>query len=60
MPAFHRKGISDKTTLNLNVFAPPATGENDCSQGDDWADNYYAELKKAPEFRIRYEPTATV
>ncbi|MBR1741185.1 MAG: hypothetical protein IJ733_04820 [Lachnospiraceae bacterium] len=42
------------------VFAPPASGENDPAQGRDWAENYYYTMKKAPEFRIRYEAVDVV
>lgn len=41
--------------LAVAIFAPPATGENDPAQGEDWAENYYYTMKKEPEFRIRYE-----
>lgn len=47
--------IKEGQVLTLKMFAPPATGENDESQGDDWAVNYYTEMKKMPELRIRYE-----
>ncbi len=42
--------------LTVKLFAPPATGENDPTQGEDWQMNYYATLPKLPEFRIRYAP----
>jgi hypothetical protein len=56
MPAFFEKQLSGPRTLDLKIFAPPASGENNPSQGDDWAENYYTVIKKCPEFRIRYEP----
>ena len=56
MPAFFEKGLTEKTELCLNIFAPPATGENDPSQGDDWMTNYYYELKELPDIRLRFEP----
>lgn len=55
MPAFFESEIKEGKVLTLKMFAPPATGENDESQGDDWAVNYYTEMKKMPELRIRYE-----
>lgn len=56
MPAFYSSNISDNTILDLKIFAPPATGENDPSQGDDWQFNYYYKLTKLPNIRLRYEP----
>ena len=54
MPAFFGKSQYGLTTLN--IFAPPANGENDPAQGADWQVNYYAELKTLPDIRLRYEP----
>ena len=59
MPAFWAKPLESGQTVVLNVFAPPANGENDPSQGDDWDINYYSEIKQIPEFRIRYAPSVT-
>ena len=42
--------------MELKIFAPPAGGENDPSQGEDWQINYYTELKALPTIRIRYAP----
>lgn len=42
--------------LNLKLLAPPANGENDPSQGEDWAENYYTQINKCPEIRLRFEP----
>ncbi len=56
MPAFFDKKIEGPCTLKLNIFAPPATGENDPSQGDDWQENYYYTLTALPEIRLRFEP----
>ena len=44
MPAFFGKHISGKYELQVKLYAPPASGENDPSQGDDWAENYYYEV----------------
>ncbi len=56
MPAFYGKEIKAGEVVKLNIFAPPAEGVNDPSQGDDWTINYYAELKELPDVRLRYEP----
>ncbi|MFC1498132.1 hypothetical protein ACFLS1_06650 [Verrucomicrobiota bacterium] len=58
MPAFFDRKIKNGSTLRLNIFAPPPAGENDSTQGEDWAENYYAELTLEPSFRIRYQPAA--
>lgn len=50
MPAFFEKGIQDNTKLTLNIFAPPATGENEPGETD-----YFYELKSLPRIRIEYE-----
>ena len=42
--------------MTLKIFAPPASGENDETQGDDWQTNYYTELKSLPQIRIRFAP----
>jgi hypothetical protein len=57
MPAFFKKPLKGAATLTFKLFAPPASGENDPSQGEDWAINYYTTLKTLPRFRIRYAPT---
>ncbi|MBO4414822.1 MAG: hypothetical protein J5824_02430 [Lachnospiraceae bacterium] len=56
MPAFYKKKIEGPCRINLNIFAPPASGENDPSQGEDWTENYYYELKAMPDIRLRFEP----
>ncbi len=56
MPAFFGKKINAGEVINLNIFAPPASGENDPSQGDDWQTNYYFEMKELPDIRLRFEP----
>ncbi len=56
MPAFFEKPLTGACDLNLKLFAPPASGENDPSQGDDWQENYYTVIKKLPTIRLRYEP----
>ncbi len=56
MPAFYGKKLEGPCKIDLNIFAPPASGENDPSQGDDWAENYLYELKCLPDIRLRFEP----
>lgn len=56
MPAFYENNITEACKMNLNIFAPPATGENDPTQGDDWQMNYYYTLTKLPDIRLRFEP----
>jgi len=56
IPAFFDKPLAGPCELTLRLFAPPATGENDSTQGDDWTMNYYATIKKLPSIRLRYEP----
>lgn len=56
MPAFFERNISDACEMKLHIFAPPAAGENDPSQGEDWAENYYYTLRKLPDIRLRFEP----
>jgi len=54
--AFFYKKIADNTELSLKFFAPPASGENDKSQGEDWQFNYYYDMPKLPTIRIKYAP----
>ena len=56
MSAFFEKPLEDACEINLKIFAPPASGENDPSQGADWQENYYTVIKKMPELRLRFEP----
>ena len=56
MSAFYKKPLDKSCDLTLKLFAPPASGENDSSQGDDWMTNYYTELKSLPQVRVRFEP----
>lgn len=57
MPAFFEKPIESGQELIFRLFAPPADGVNDPSQGSDWTENYYAQINALPKFRIRYKPT---
>lgn len=56
MSAFFEKPLDGATDLTLKVFAPPASGENDPSQGGDWQMNYYSKIEKMPVIRVRYGP----
>ncbi len=56
MSAFFKKPLKGEADMTLKIFAPPASGENDPSQGDDWQENYYYELTSLPKIRIRYAP----
>ncbi len=56
MSAFYEKPLEGACDMTLKLFAPPASGENDPSQGDDWAENYYYTVKKMPKIRLEFEP----
>lgn len=55
MPAFYDTPLEGARELTLKIFATPADGVN-----DDDALNYFAEMTKMPELRIRYEPVGVV
>ncbi len=56
MSAFYEKPLDGACDMTLKLFAPPASGENDPSQGDDWTENYYYTVKKLPKIRLEFEP----
>lgn len=56
MPAFYEKPLKGGQELTFKLFAPPADGVNDPSQGSDWTENYYTQINALPKFRIRYRP----
>ncbi len=56
MPAFYKNRLKGACRMNLCIFAPPASGENDPAQGEDWAENYYFTLEELPDIRLRFEP----
>lgn len=56
MSAFYEKPLDSACAMTLKLFAPPASGENDPSQGDDWAENYYYTVNKLPKIRLEFEP----
>ena len=60
IPAFFSCKLQGRQKITLRIFAPPPDGVNDPSQGQDWEINYYAEMKKTPELRIRYVPAVTL
>ncbi|MBR4344851.1 MAG: hypothetical protein IKP88_19460 [Lachnospiraceae bacterium] len=55
MPAFFNKRLKNGCKINLNIFAPPATGENLPEQGEGWDTAYQYEIKELPNIRLRYE-----
>lgn len=57
MEAFFENPINDACDLSLHIFAPPASGENDPTQGEDWQTNYYTTLNSLPKIRVRFQPT---
>ncbi len=56
MSAFYEKPIKGAADLDLMIFAPPADGTNDPSQGEDWQINYYATIPSLPKIRIKTAP----
>ncbi len=56
MSAFFEKPLDGECDLTMKIFAPPASGENDPSQGEDWQTNYYTTINKLPDIRIRFAP----
>lgn len=60
MPAFYNDRIDGKKRVSVKLFAPPADGENHDDGTENWNYNCRTEMKKPPEFRIRYEAPAQV
>lgn len=58
MSAFFENPLGGAEDITFTIYAPPATGENDPEQGEDWLDNYYTTIHKLPSLRLRYEPVA--
>ncbi len=54
------KSVVPGEEISMLVFAPPANGENPETDKEDWAENYYTEMKTLPRFRIRYEACGPV
>lgn len=55
MSAFYKKPLTGPCCLNLKIFAPPASGENDITT-EDGVYNYYTRIDKLPKLRLRFEP----
>lgn len=55
MSAFYNSDFAGGK-LRLNIFAPPASGKNDETQGEDWDINYYYDIKALPDVRLRFKP----
>lgn len=53
MPSFFRNRFIKGKRYSIHFFAPPANGENDLSISDGLF-NYYYEVSRVPEIRIRY------
>lgn len=60
MPAFFDKPLESICELPLRIFATPPDGVNVDDGREDWAVNYYAEMTKLPELRVRFEPVGVV
>lgn len=56
MPAFYENHLDGAADLDIAVFAPPASGENDPTQGEGWDTDYYYTMEKLPSLRVEYEP----
>lgn len=55
MSLFFEKKLNGPCVLPMRIFVTPADGVNPRTDAADWDTNYYAEVSKAPEMRIRYE-----
>lgn len=55
MPAFYDTPLNGSNELTLKIFATPADGTN----GEDTF-NYFAEMTKMPELRVRFDPVGVV
>jgi len=56
IPAFFNNRLKGRTGIPLRIFAPPPDGVNEPEQGEGWEINYYTQMQKPPELRIRYAP----
>ncbi|MGN0600012.1 MAG: hypothetical protein ACI4JK_08965 [Oscillospiraceae bacterium] len=56
MPAFFENHLDGAADMTIMLFAPPASGENDSTQGDDWDVNYYYTVKSLPKVRVLCTP----
>ena len=55
MSLFFEKKLDGPAVIPMRIFGTPVDGVNPETDAQDWATNYYSELKSAPELRIRYE-----
>ena len=55
MSAFYEKPLGGECDMDIKIFAPPASGENDTSS-EDGLFNYYYTLEKLPKLRLRFKP----
>ncbi len=60
MPALWHKTWAAGDKLSIRIFATPPEGINPETEREDWNYNYYAQLTKAPDFRVRYEAPGRV
>lgn len=60
MPAFFENPLHQTKMIPIRIFAPPASGENDALQGEDWLENYYCRMNNLPKLRLRYEAVEQV
>ncbi len=56
MPAFYNNRLTGACKMDLNIFAPPASGKNDDDGREDWDVNCYTTLGSLPKVRLRFEP----
>lgn len=56
MSAFYEKPLEGAADLTLNIFAPPASGENSPADGEGWQENCYTVINEMPDIRIRFAP----
>ncbi|MBR4224901.1 MAG: hypothetical protein IKR73_08835 [Oscillospiraceae bacterium] len=56
MEAFFEDPLEGPADMDIKIFAPPASGENDPAQGDGWDMDYIYTMTELPEVRIECEP----
>ncbi len=56
MEAFFESPVDGEKDITLKIFAPPAAGVNDPTQGAGWDTDYYTTMEKLPDIRIEYAP----
>lgn len=60
MSGYFTKKVTPGEDASIKFFAPPASGQNDPSQGEDWDVNYYSVMHAEPSVRVRYTPVKEV